>query len=134
QTNVTGPAAARFALPSASLAAAPGTGLATLTLRISNVGALIDHGHLTLDLSRGAYRKTVARNLNVILAGDSINLATLWPSNLAAGKYDLTATLQGTDFPTATLRTAVNLDQSAPGGPTAPIRAFLTPAHSAHSG
>ena len=134
QTNVSGPASARFSLPSASLTAASGTGLATLTLRIANVGALLDHGHLTLDLSRGTYHKSVARNLNVILARDTIDLATLWPTNLAAGSYSLTATLQGSDFPTATLRTAVNLSQAAPGGPTAPIRAFLTPSPAAHTG
>lgn len=126
QTNVTGPAAAHFSLKSASLQAATGTGLATLSLRVVNDGRLFDHGRLTLGLAGPGYTRTVARMTGLFLAGDTIDLPTLWPTNLEPGRYSLTATLKGTDFPTATLHATVTLSDRALGGATAPVRPFLT--------
>ncbi len=128
ETVVSGPAVARFALPAESLAAGPGTGLATATVTIDNVGQLLDRSTLTVSLQAGSYRRLVTRRLGVILARQSIGYVVDWPTGLPAGGYTMTSELSGTNFPTVRLVRTVTLAQPAPGGTAAPIRAFAVPA------
>ena len=124
ETVVPGRAASRFVISAQSAAAGIGTGLATASLDIANVGRLLDKGRLSITLIAAKYRQTVTRQLGLILPGTSVHYLATWPTALPAGRYRMTSSLSGSDFPTVTRSTALTLATSLPGGPNAPIRPF----------
>ena len=127
ETVVPGPAASRFALRSQSLGAGQGTGLATVTVGLTNIGRLLDKGRLQVTVTGHNYKRTASQQLGLILPGDTVHYVLTWPTAVSAGDYLLTSTFSGGDFPTVTLAaTKVHVAAALPGGPNAPIRPFST--------
>lgn len=72
-----------------------GPRVASVQVRLGNAGRRLGRPVLKVVL-RGprGYRRTVVRRLDTILAGDTITYPVAWPDGLAAGSYDVTATLR----------------------------------------
>ena len=93
----------------------PGPRVASVQVRLGNAGRRLGRPVLTVTLRGPAgYHRTVTRRLDTVLGGDSITYPDTWPDPLAAGRYDVTATLSA-DGATATRRARVRLGTTLRG-------------------
>lgn len=109
---VPGPAAAALTLGRPVLRASGVDHLATLLLPITDVGLLFTEPDLTVMLTGPGTHQVVRRTLQVILPGDTVDLALPWPDSLPVASYTVRATLRwpgGADSLTDGLRTAAPL-------------------------
>jgi len=85
---VPGPASPEVRLGRFGLKALPGTDVAALTVQLGDPGTKLVKPELNVSL-RGpsGYRRTVARQLDTILPGDTIAYPFLWPDSLLPGRY-----------------------------------------------
>lgn len=94
--TVPGPAAPSLHLGKLGLKALPGTGVAALSVSIGDNGHKLIKPLLRVSM-RGpsGYRRTVTRNLDTILPGDTIAYPFLWPDGLARGSYHVAVRASG---------------------------------------
>jgi len=85
---VPGPASPGVRLGRLGLKALPGTEVAALTVQLGDPGTKLVKPELNVSL-RGpsGYQRTVARQLDTILPGDTIAYPLLWPDSLLPGRY-----------------------------------------------
>lgn len=108
--KVPGPGAFQPAIGGASIQALAGFGTPSVLLTLGDDGLRLGKPVLSVTLEGpDAYRRTVTRQLDTLLPGDSIEFPWPWPDRLAAGDYQITVVASG-------------------AGLTAPIT-FTTPAH-----
>jgi Bacterial protein of unknown function (DUF916) len=120
QIKVAGPAEARLELGAISLKALGGTQIPAVNVELKNTGALLCRPSLTVTLaSDGEKRGTVNRQLDTILAGDTIDYPLPWPKPLQAGTYDVTAATTGCGQPAQTKAT-VELASALRGSTNSP--------------
>lgn len=121
QIRVEGPASPRLEIGTLSLKALGGTQIPSVGVELKNTGQLLCRPALTVSLSRdGTGLGEVSKQLDTILAGDTIDFPLPWPKPLQAGKYEATAATTGCGEPakvTATVELADTLrgTTGAPG-------------------
>jgi WxL interacting protein linking bacterial and host surfaces len=119
QIQTPGPAGFRVHLDNAALQLQPGTATASVAVTIGNDGLKLGKPTLTATLSGpDGYRKTVERQLDTILPGDTVEYPLPWPDTLPAGNYTINATATG-DGPPARGEWAANVTSALPGAATA---------------
>jgi len=96
EITVPGPAQPQVHLGTLALKALPGTGVATLTIGLGDNGRKLVKPMLAVSL-RGPdrYRRSVRRQLDTILPGDTIHYPFIWPDSLPAGRYQATVRATG---------------------------------------
>lgn len=99
---VPGPAKAAARLTHLSLAALPGTHIASVVADIGNAGGLLCKPTLSVTLRGAGRARTVVRHLDTVLGGDTIPFPLPWPVTLKSGLYRVSATATGCG-PTARL-------------------------------
>lgn len=113
--QVPGPSEFRPHAVTAGLAALPGVGSAAVMINLRNDGAKLGKPRVEVALDGpAAYHRTISRQLDTLLPGDSIEFPLPWPDTLHAGDYDLVATVTGGREP-AVLHTHVHLGPTLPG-------------------
>ena len=86
--TVPGPAEAGLRLGKLALKALPGTGVATLSMQLGdNRGKLVKPLVAVSLRGPGGYRRSVTRQLDTILPGDTIAYPFIWPDSLVPGDY-----------------------------------------------
>jgi hypothetical protein len=110
--TVPGPAEPSLHLGALGLKALPGTGVAALSVHIGDNGRKLIKPLLRVSM-RGpnGYRRTVTRNLDTILPGDTIAYPFLWPDGLARGSYHVVVRASGAP---ASVTAAATLRLGAP--------------------
>jgi hypothetical protein len=95
-TVVPGPAVFHPLLTGLGLAQLGSTRIASVSVGLGDDGAGLGKPELTVALSgpRG-YQRTVTRMLDTVLPANVITYPFAWPDSLAAGEYDIAATLTG---------------------------------------
>lgn len=92
---VPGPATSEVHIGTISLGKLPGTDLPAVFVKIGDPGRLLVKPFLAVTLRNAAgYNRTVSRQLDTILPGDTIEYPLSWPETLRAGSY--TATVKAT--------------------------------------
>ncbi|HEX4430126.1 MAG TPA: DUF916 domain-containing protein [Frankiaceae bacterium] len=75
------------------------TGIGAVDVGLSNAGTMLAKPKLTVALvdtaNSAAYHRTLTRNLDTVLPGDTIKYPFTWPDLLKKGHYAITATLTG---------------------------------------
>jgi len=106
EITVPGPAEPKVHLGTLALKALPGTGVATLTIKLGDNGGKLVKPLLAVSL-RGpnGYHRSVKRQLDTILPGDTIRYPFIWPDSLATGRYQATVRATGGVAPVATSAT-----------------------------
>lgn len=121
QIRVEGPASPRMEIGKLSLKALGGTQIPSVGIELKNTGQLLCRPALTVSLSQdGTGLGEVSKQLDTILAGDTIDFPLPWPKPLKAGTYEATAATTGCGQPakvTATVELADTLrgTTGAPG-------------------
>lgn len=121
QIRVEGPAEPRLEIGKLSLKALGGTQIPSVGIELKNTGQLLCRPALTVSLAQdGTGLGEVSKQLDTILAGDTINFPLPWPKPLKAGSYEATAATTGCGAPakvTATVELADTLrgTTGAPG-------------------
>jgi hypothetical protein len=88
QIRVPGKAAPKLALGAVKLAALPGTRLASVVVGLGNRGLALCKPTLAVSLhGPHGYRRSVARQLDTVLPGDTVAYPLPWPGSLRTGKY-----------------------------------------------
>jgi hypothetical protein len=88
QIQVPGPASFELGLDGSTLEDLPGLGRAAVMVKLTNHGGKLGKPALSVTLSGPhSYAKTVDRQLDTILPGDSITYPLVWPDRLEAGDY-----------------------------------------------
>jgi hypothetical protein len=88
QIRVPGVASTHLTIGSLGLQSLPGTAFASVIVNLSNTGELLCKPALTVTLhSPNGDARSVSRQLDTILPGDTIAYPLPWPDSLAAGKY-----------------------------------------------
>lgn len=120
QIRVEGPADARLELGTVGLKALPGTQIPAVVLQLKNTGELLCRPSVNVTLAQGGEGLgTVSRQLDTLLAGDTINYPLPWPRPLEAGTYDVTAATTGCG-PEARTTATVQLKDDLRGTTSAP--------------
>ena len=95
------PGAAGFTLSQGTpkLEALAGTANAVVDIPLSSTGGALGKATLAVTVSGGptGYHRSVTRQLDTILPGDSITYPFIWPDDLQAGDYQISVAVQGTD-------------------------------------
>jgi hypothetical protein len=100
--KVPGPAAFHLAIYGVSIQPLSNQNLSSVVVTLGDDGQLLGHPVLVVTVSGPhRYQKTVSRQLDTILQGDTIPYPFPWPDNLAAGDYTISVVgsapeLQGT--------------------------------------
>jgi hypothetical protein len=93
QVIVPGPGAFAVRVDKASVESLPGVGAASVLVTLGNDGARLGKPGLSVALSGpNGYQRTVDRNLDTILPGDTIAYPFAWPDVLQPGDYSITVT------------------------------------------
>lgn len=127
QIRVEGPAEAQLEIGKLSLKPLGGTQIPSLGIELKNTGQLLCRPSLTVFLARGGEDQgKVTKQLDTILAGDTIDFPLPWPRPLDAGTYDATVQTNGCGAPakvTASVELADTLrgTTGAPGPDTAAL-------------
>lgn len=110
--TVPGPAEPSLRLGALGLKALPGTSVAALSIHIGDNGRKLIKPLLHVAM-RGpnGYRRTVTRNLDTILPGDTIAYPFLWPDGLGRGSYHVVVRASGAP---ASVTAAATLRLGAP--------------------
>jgi len=123
---VPGPAQSDLHLSGLGLRALPGAGVASLTIHIGDHGRKLVKPLVAVSLrGPGGYRRTIDRQLDTILPGDTIAYPFLWPDSLRAGTYH--AVVRGTGGPSpVSVSATLQLGQPLRGvtNPTLPSQGF----------
>ncbi|MBO9534534.1 MAG: DUF916 domain-containing protein [Solirubrobacteraceae bacterium] len=120
QIRVEGPADAKLELGAITLKALGGTQIPAVNLELKNTGQLLCRPALNVTLAQGGESLgTVNRQLDTILAGDTINYPLPWPKPLDPGTYDVTAATSGCG-PEAKTTQSVKLEAALRGSTGAP--------------
>lgn len=103
QIRVEGPAEPRLELGKLSLKALGGTQIPSVGIELKNTGQLLCRPSLTVDLAQGdTALGQVSKQLDTILAGDTIDFPLPWPKPLEAGTYQATVATTGCGAPART--------------------------------
>lgn len=103
QIRVEGPAEPRLEIGKLSLKALGGTQIPSLGIELKNTGQLLCRPALTVDLVQGdTALGQVSKQLDTILAGDTIDFPLPWPRPLEAGTYRATVATTGCGAPART--------------------------------
>jgi Bacterial protein of unknown function (DUF916) len=127
QIRVEGPAEAALEVGKLSLKALGGTQIPSVGVELKNTGQLLCRPALTVQLRKdGTDLGRVSKQLDTILASDTIDFPLPWPKPLDAGTYEATAATTGCGKPsqvTASVELADPLRGStrAPGPDTAAL-------------
>lgn len=114
---VTVPGAAKFALTLGRPSITLGTyKIGTILVPMADTGGLLGKPDLSVKLTKAGYSKTVTRDLDTVLPGDSTTISLFWPDKLS-GRYEITACASGAGLTTPVCRSASAL---APGSATTP--------------
>jgi hypothetical protein len=89
--RVPGPAAPRLHLGRLSLRTLAGTGLASVSVGIGNLGRALCKPRLEVSLASGGFRQVVVRQLDTILPGDTIAYPLILPHDVEPGSYKIDA-------------------------------------------
>lgn len=96
QVRVPGPAAFHVRLGKLGIERLDGPGVASVSVEIGNDGGALGKPELTVEMTGPAgYARTLTRQLDTILPGDTIVYPWAWPDNLPSGRYAITATATG---------------------------------------
>jgi hypothetical protein len=96
QIQVPGPAEFHLHVDSVDLQASPGTGIASVLIRMGNDGGKLGKPALSVTVTGpNGYHRSVDRDVDSILPGDSIELPFAWPDSLPPGDYTVVATAKG---------------------------------------
>lgn len=88
--KVPGPAGFDMAVGAALIQPLIAQGVASVVVPVTDTGLLLGRPTLTITLSGpNGYRRTLSRNLDTILPGDTIDYPFPWPDSLAAGAYTI---------------------------------------------
>jgi hypothetical protein len=111
------PGAAKFSLSLGKPSITLGTyKIGTITVPMTDTGGLLGKPDLSVKLTKAGYSKTVTRDLDTLLPGDSTAIALFWPDQLS-GRYEITACASGAGLTVPVCRSASAL---APGSATTP--------------
>ncbi|MEH3053767.1 MAG: DUF916 domain-containing protein [Patulibacter minatonensis] len=127
QIRVKGPAEAQLGIGGMTLKALGGTQIPSVTIELQNTGQLLCRPTLAVTLSKGGEGLgTVSRQLDTILAGDTIQYPLPWPKPLDTGDYEVKAATTGCGKPaereaSVKLENALRGSTSAPGPDTAAL-------------
>ncbi len=100
QIRVEGPAEPKLELGALSLKALGGTQIPSVGIQLRNTGQLLCRPSLTVSLAQGDTELgSVSKQLDTILAGDTIDFPLPWPKPLDAGTYQATAATTGCGAP-----------------------------------
>jgi hypothetical protein len=105
EVEVPGRASASAHLTPASLAALPGTQLASVIIGIGDTGQRLCKPTLKVSLRRAGMTQTVTKRLDTILPGDTIPYPLPWPSTLRPGVYRVAAQATGCGRPATLAQT-----------------------------
>jgi hypothetical protein len=98
--TVPGPAAPGLAIGRLALRSTPGTDMAALSMRIGDPGGKLVKPFVTVTMNGpDGYHRTVQRQLDTVLPGDSIDFPFAWPDSLRAGDYHATVQATGGAIP-----------------------------------
>ena len=125
EMRVAGPTHTALAVTGLALRPLPGTQIASAVVNLSNTGDLLCKPRLSVSIiaEGGTTVRTVTRQLDLILPGDSIPFPLAWPRPLATGRYTMSARATGCG-PLTSLRRSVTLGTSLHGNtPTATLPA-----------
>jgi hypothetical protein len=122
--QVPGSAQFRPDITTVELAPLPGVGTSAVMIGLSNNGSKLGKPGLAVSIDGpAAYHRSMSRQLDTLLPGDTIPFPFAWPDTLQAGDYNIVVTVIGGVDPVV-FRTRVHL------GTTLPAR--RTPKPSAH--
>ncbi len=94
--KVPGPAAFVPRILSAGLTELPGPGVVSVVVRLADDGLALGKPNVRITLSGSdGYTRTLARDLDTLLPGDTIDYPFAWPDSLAAGDYSITVWFTG---------------------------------------
>ena len=98
--RVPGPAQPHGVLHSIGLRALPGTKFASVVVGLANQGRLLCKPRLSVTVKNpNGSSRTVARQLDTVLPGDSIPYPFAWPGTLAPGTYGVSVVARGCGGP-----------------------------------
>jgi hypothetical protein len=96
QVQVPGAAVFHVHVDGVEIQTAPGLGTASVVVTLGNDGLRLGKPSLTVTLDGPrAYHRSVTRQLDTILPGDTIPFPLAWPDTLPVGDYTVTAELSG---------------------------------------
>lgn len=130
QIKVPGPAAFDLRLDGTSLESLPDLGRSTVVIKLTNHGNGLGKPMLSVALAGpNGYAKTVDRQLDTILPGDSIAYPLVWPEPLDTGDYTVSVTA-GLPGSTVSRQDRAHLGTTVLGATaTAPRAPSPAPAH-----
>ncbi len=106
--KVPGPAAFNLRVGAASIQPLTAQGLASIVVPLTDTGTLLGKPTLTVSMSGANYQRSITRQLDTILPGDSIRYPFPWPDTLGPGVYriDVSATGPGMTTPASSTANA----------------------------
>jgi hypothetical protein len=125
QIRVPGPASTHLSIGALALQSLPGTAFASVIVHLSNDGQLLCKPALTVALhGPNGSARTVTRQLDTILPGDSIPYPLAWPDALPKGTYSARASTTSCGPATSTADVPLAL-----GAPLNGTQQTTSPAH-----
>jgi hypothetical protein len=110
QIRVPGPASTHLSIGTLALQSLPGTAFASVIVHLSNNGQLLCKPALTVALhGPSGNARTVTRQLDTILPGDTIAYPLAWPDTLPKGKYSARASTMNCGPAATTANVALSL-------------------------
>lgn len=98
------------------IASLAGFGTASLNVEMANTGSRLVKPHLQVILRGPAgYRRSLTRQLDTVLPGDSLNFPQPWADKLPAGLYQVSVVLTAPGMIPATYSTHLSLGAVLPG-------------------
>ena len=124
--EVPGPGAFQPRITGARIEALAGFGTPSVLVTLGDAGLRLGKPVLSVTLAGpDGYRRTLTRQLDTLLPGDTIELPLPWPDRLAAGDYEITVVASGSGHTapitfTTTAHLGADLETAPPGSAYAP--------------
>jgi hypothetical protein len=133
QVIVPGPGAFTVHVDKAAVQELPGVGAASVAVTLGDNGNRLGKPALSVALTGpNGYQRTVNRNLDTLLPGDTIDYPLAWPDVLQPGDYSITATATAPGSPPVTKTVSSHLGTPL-GGVPSPGVVTPAPAPAKHS-